>query len=192
MFVYNRKKCLIIGCGRSGTSYISKVLSELGLDLKHETSGVDGSANWYRTPYPRFWLKLRHEFIIHQVRNPLDCISSCQTINEHSWEKIVRHVPIVKEDPLILRCAKYWYHWNLMAQSKADILIRLEDLQDELEMLCQILGLAFDCKALETVSQKTNTRQNIYEPISWDMLEKASPEYHDKCKGLASKYGYSI
>lgn len=192
MFGYKRKKCVIIGCGRSGTSYISKVLSETGLDIQHETSGVDGSANWYRTPYPRIWLKLRHEFIVHQVRNPLNCISSCQTLNEHSWTKINRHISFSSEEPLVLRCAKYWYHWNVMAEPKSDLLIRLENLENDLPALCKVLNVHFDERVLESVSQKTNTRENNYETVTWEMINEFSPEYHDKCKELALKYGYSI
>lgn len=38
-------RCLITGCGRSGTKYIARLLSAAGLDIGHETMGKDGIAS---------------------------------------------------------------------------------------------------------------------------------------------------
>ena len=40
-------RCLITGCGRSGTRFISRVLQSLDYDMRHERTGRDGSACWY-------------------------------------------------------------------------------------------------------------------------------------------------
>ena len=43
------KRCVIIGTGRSGTAYTSKLLRECGIDVGHEALGKDGVSSWYLT-----------------------------------------------------------------------------------------------------------------------------------------------
>ena len=50
-----KEKVCIIGCGRSGTKYISKVMTKLGLTVPHEVARsddmrlIDGLSSWYAT-----------------------------------------------------------------------------------------------------------------------------------------------
>ena len=39
-------KCLITGAGYSGTGFMSQVFRDVGVDIGHETFGVNGSSNW--------------------------------------------------------------------------------------------------------------------------------------------------
>jgi len=57
-------KCLITGCPRSGTRYISDVLITAGKDVPHECRiGEDGIVSWYMFP------TITNEAKIHQYRN---------------------------------------------------------------------------------------------------------------------------
>lgn len=43
----NPKRCLITGCGRSGTLFTTQLLRALGYDARHERSGGQGTVCWY-------------------------------------------------------------------------------------------------------------------------------------------------
>ena len=131
------KKLLITGCARSGTTYISKFLQNCGLDVPHEVTGEFGCISWMMAaddcfaPWGEGSLGYEFDLVFHQVRNPLKCISSVM-INQPNltWDYICKHVPEIDIlEPIIQRCAKYWYYWNLLAEKKADWTYRIEDLE---------------------------------------------------------------
>jgi hypothetical protein len=86
----NDLRYVVTGLPRSGTKYISKVLSELGLNCGHEEhfgtvqatlvrpdeawDGIWGDASWMAVPY------LEHVFpgtvVLHQVRDPIKVLNS--------------------------------------------------------------------------------------------------------------------
>ena len=126
---------LITGCARSGTLYITKVLRLNGLAVRHEIhQGSDyGIVSWcmavdsnkaaYGPPSNRYNFK----HIFHQVRHPLKAIASQMTEGKRSWEFICKQVPhIPMDDPILVRSAKYWFYWNLHAESKAELTYQIE------------------------------------------------------------------
>jgi len=164
---------VITGCGRSGTKFISA-----HLDLGHEKLGRNGVSAWQATVdlNPIYTLK-SDDFILHQVRHPIPTISSCHAfVMEESWNLIEDNIPSVKKsDSLLLKCMKYWYYWNLMAEKRALATYRVEDIQSK-------------------QSKKTNTRKNWtrYRKVSWADLQAEDPELTRKIKLLATNYGYEI
>lgn len=187
----NRKECLIIGCGRSGTTLVSALLQSAGLDIPHEKSGSNGSVNWFKTSLPKFYLKLRFKYLLHQTRNPLECMSSCQTIADKNWQKISRYIPIDNNESLTLKCAKYWYYWNKMAERKADLRYRIEDIREELPALLEFVGLAPSSPAdFDLLDKAVNSRKDRYQPIAWEQIETLDADLHKHCIALANVYGY--
>ena len=102
---------LITGCGRSGTTYVSKLLCEAGLDLLHHDVGPDGSVDWclaVTSDVPLPWGKKGRssgdyvfDRVLHQVRAPLAVISSSMTIKDRSWDYISNFTSINPEDSAI-------------------------------------------------------------------------------------------
>jgi hypothetical protein len=104
------KPFVVAGAGRSGTLYISKVLSELGVPCTHEKhfqpstrqwpedfSG--GEASWHAVPFLEH--RPRDVAVVHQVRHPVDVVGSLygREFFRHSastlqwlatWRKLVR------------------------------------------------------------------------------------------------------
>lgn len=208
---------LIIGCGRSGTYYISQLLTKAGLKMSDENyrdrEEINGISSWWLTVDPTnppspptnnfFYLPpganivFKHTF--HQVRHPLDVISSWYYNNinyENIWGYICRHIPEIKQDePLLVKCAKYWYYWNIKAEKRAEWTYRVEDIDtllDEIENRLE-LKTPLDKKALSSVSRKTNVYKPIVQKIKWSDLKKTlCKEDFNKLQALADKYGYSI
>lgn len=170
------RKLLITGCGRSGTKYITFLLQRLDLDVGHEKLGRDGVASWYMAvdadsvPFGPARREVTFEYVYHQVRHPLSVIASATTFKDVSWQFICAHQPIGLDEPLLLRCAKYWYYWNLEAEKIAQSRYRVEDLHASIEALCERLGRKADRARIESVSKDVNTRSrgrafHIYEDL---------------------------
>ncbi len=191
---------LITGCGRSGTTYISKALCLSGLDVPHEKLGEDGAVSWYRAGdncYFR-WKRIKkiaeeeYRHIFHQVRDPLKTIASAQTLRKEAWEYICQCVPeISMDDPLVVRCAKYWYFWNLRAEEMAEWTYRIEDIDEQFSEMGNRLGVPLDPQVLLKVSQEQRSRKNNYTPLTWNDLEtNLEPELFENIINLANHYGY--
>lgn len=124
-------KILITGCPKSATVYISELLLKMGVDVKHEKMGRDGSADWMLAPgkisHPWEGPRFDDGFstVLHQVRDPLDTMSSCQKISGHAWDYITSYLP-VKTNNLQETCMATWYYWNKMAEQIASWTYRIE------------------------------------------------------------------
>jgi hypothetical protein len=182
----NRKHVLVTGCGRSGTKYISFVLRRLGLDVGHERMGNDGIASWcmavnaesvaWGVPASHY----RFEHVLHQVRHPLEAIASIATFKEPSWRFIYAHTPIAANEPLLLRSAKYWYHWNLEAEKIAQWRYAVEQFPERFDEFCERLQVAPRREALERVNRDVNTRKlgralHLFEELSERLRLEPSP-----------------
>ena len=191
-------KCLITGCGRSGTKYAATLLSAAGLRIGHETMDRDGIASWLLAALPAApgWGPSGEDFhfrtILHQVRNPLAAISSMQTIQPASWRYICQHIPCSMEDPLLFRCVTFWREWNLKAESIAAWSYRLEDIDSAWEELCARLALPATREALNAVSRNVNTRKGSFENVTWDDLKNLDSRLCLAVQEQAARYGYQI
>ena len=217
-----RKRLLITGCGRSGTLYSAKIWQSLGLDIRHERPvppngimGADGAASWFmaaddsRPPSGPSILDYTFDVVIHQVRHPLKVIASmAQFVLQHGKRApgyIERHVPDTKLSPeeqnhldfkqqLVLRASRYWYRWNLMAEAKADKIVRVENLNEELPDLCDLIGIPYRPSALDGVPKDINARRHHIsdEPweVTWEEIKRLDPKIYKSIKQLAATYGY--
>ena len=191
-------RCLITGCGRSGTKYMALLLSAVGLDIRHETMGKDGIASWLLatdSTYLDYGPSRRHfrfGTILHQARDPLASISSMQTIQTSSWRYICRHIPCSLDEPLLLRCAKYWRDWNLKAESIATWRYRIEDFERVWDELCARLRIPADRAALASVPRTINTREGNYRRIGWDDLAALDKALCLSIQEQAARYGYDV
>lgn len=178
---------LITGTGRCGTMYATQYLQAKGLDIPHENMGADGTADWRWTcawsnqssPPPTF------DRILHLHREPLAAISSLAFYPD-IWTHIIANSPVQESDPLLLRCMKHWYYWNLMAEAKAYLSIGIEDWS------MKTVGHFFGISGEEpNVRKDVHTKKGFYVDRTWDDLFKQSPELTCMIVTLARHLGYS-
>ncbi len=190
---------LITGCARSGTYYISDLLRQTGLDIAHENIGQHGTSSWTmavtdtQTPWGPGSAGIHYQHIFHQVRDPIKVISSVYTKEPRaSWEYIIKHIPqILSTDPKIVKCAKYWYYWNLRAEAIAELTYRVEDIEIQWDKIEKILGLILDKSALDRIPKDTNTNGPYKRNITWKTLKlELNPALYFKIRELAIRYGY--
>lgn len=193
-------RLLILGCGRSGTRYVTKVLGRLGLRIGHETPGRDGMASWMSVGREE---DIRaHDVVWHQVREPVGVVASFCTVMRRTWTYVCDVEPRVpRGDPLLLRSMKYWLYWNDLCESAADRTYRVEAVMDVLPLLAGELGVELTGSALEAagnVPKNDHTRQqghavsDTYPDISWGDLEAADASIAARMRAQAERYGYEF
>jgi hypothetical protein len=194
-------KILIIGCGRSGTRYASKVLQNCGLKIAHEReAGEDGMTSWRSITNPEE-LKA-HDIIYHQVREPLGVISSFQTVMKRTWDIICDFEPrIIREESVLLRSMKYWLYWNQLCEGEASKTYRVEDMLKELPSLLKgvDIGMTEEMRIKASrVATNDHTRvighavSDTYVKVDWGDLECEDAEICMQIRDQAIRYGYDI
>lgn len=214
-----KRLCLITGCARSGTQFVQEVLRKNNLPVRHEREvskpflayfkdalGLESPENRNKNNIIVSWAMAAdsdraawgppsnsYEFkhVFHQVRDPLKTINSAANEPEESWQFVRQFVPEIKdEDSNLVRSAKYWYYWNLLAEKKAEWTYRVEDIDLKIGEMSERLGVPLTHEAIEKVPHNQNTRhhQNSY---TWDDLKaELSPELYDNIVSMAKRYGY--
>ncbi len=197
----DEKFLLVTGTARSGTFYITKVLKECGLDIKHELFGSDGACSWLMVPETdetpwgpgRKGVVFKH--ILHQIRDPLKSMSSIYTTEPpQAWTYIMQNIPeITWMDPKLVRCAKYWYYWNLKAEKLAEFSYPVEDIENQWENLERVLGMKLDKTSLDRISKDVNTRGGYKLEVTWKLLKRElDPYLFKQIQIMAQRYGYAI
>lgn len=229
----NDKPIIVVtGCGSSGTKYATKFFKRGGVHIGHEQLGPDGISSWYITPsflgrrnqppetkppYKGIMAQtLKEHFgyergsraiILHQVRYPLNAISTFQRSNKLTWafvSKILdfkaplwRRERVTKEDDdyCLKCCMNYWLRWNMMAERIAHITYRVEDIS---EVFNEIVKLVERPELIEhkdfmlKESTLINSKKSVYEPRTWDDLKTIDEALTNDIVDLGWKYGYEI
>jgi len=176
---------VVTGCSRSGTSYASKVFKQAGLDIGHHVSlGKDGVVADVAMPYKC----LQDCLVLHQVRNPINQIPSMTTSMAETWKYIASIIDI-RDCSLIRSAMTYWHEWNKMTSRIAQYTYRVENMQQEWSMICDIIGLPG--APFPDVSKTTNTRAGKFKPLTWKILQQEDALLCNQIQNLASLYGYS-
>lgn len=194
-----KRALLITGCARSGTGFISEFLVANGLDVGHEYDAPFGIVAWTMAPDCDFspWGPCSYDYhfdhIFHQVRHPLKTIASAGNEPPISWNYIRQFIPEIEmDDPKIVKGAKYWYYWNLIAEKRAEWTYRIEEIENEVFEMSTRLGVNLEPALLQNIPTNTNTR-GYTDVYTWEDLKQAVDEdlYYSIIK-MAIRYGYVL
>jgi len=154
MIIPENTKLLITGAPRSGTYFTTRLLFNLGLDIKHEEVDTNGTVSSLHLLTTSGFTK-----IAHQIRDPLKSISSLHKIDwlsKELWleskhnENFANHVDVnkksnkhsdirlgevawlyfldkIKDRNLTRKCMKAYISWNTIAMKKSEFTYKLED-----------------------------------------------------------------
>lgn len=204
---------LITGHPRSGTKYTATLLQAAGKNYGHEVLGEDGTVSWLHISKGGkvSWLpeeidgfsfgesvdkraaveeQSKWEKIIHLVRNPLDVISSAQTLSDEAFEYMFASL---KDSPGGERSLRWymwtWLKWNESIEKVSEYRFKVEDLSIESEVLYKFLKLTGSKVPQQFPSKNVNARpHNNY---TWLDLEIADKELCEAVKCKAREYGYT-
>ncbi len=159
---------VITGCGRSGTTFMAKLFTRIGIRTSHEEFFTVHSLPFHASYFTE-WLTHTHTAgessglavpylpylppemaIVHLIRNPVAVIASLIGLRNlhpemrvHSNIKFnFRHLPQLNpDDDVVVLCMKYWLYWNrLVAVSRPTYTVRVETLTgDDYDSLWRLL-----------------------------------------------------
>ena len=219
------KKCLITGCGRSGTLFTTQLLRALGYDARHERSGGQGTVCWYccqllkrnvgwESPItrcgchypglnineygeaisegPEVTMQSMHEVILHQARAPHDVIASLQTITEGSFNFIDNKIGAYNSDDRILQAARYWIEWNKAAAEMADYSYRIEDIDTQLPIICEHIGMPYTGEKVSDIISSRNVNTRRHGKVDASYIRNHDLRLYDELRHTADWLGYNI
>lgn len=192
-----RRSIYVIGCPRSGTTFTSKVFRAAGIDVAHERQGADGVSDWREIvqEIPA------SAVVLHQVRHPLECITSMQTILKRSFNRLMGTNAIrgttFSPDRRVEVCARAWLFYNVQCEAIADVSFRVES-EAEWATACTRVGLPAIPR--DGINPRTNSRRQVKqfrsffeEPVTLDRIEReAGRRIREAIVRQACCYGYQL
>jgi hypothetical protein len=201
------RQLLITAAARSGTHYSAAKLNTLGVRVRHEGLGPDGSVSWlyahkesaahYPINRPQPLAGHRFCFVFHQVRHPLRVISSNMHANKtfgvdpHLLKWVSATEPRICGGfnsslcgdllPGLVLAARFVFYWNSHIEKIAHVRFRVED--TSLHDLCRIAKFPS-----EQCGAKPQVEVTALEPSSVlvNAQSTISPRNHGPLNSLAS------
>lgn len=190
-------KVYVLACPRSGTTYTAEVFQAAGIDVRHEVEGTAGKADW-RAVVDRIPADAA---VLHQIRHPLACITSMQTLAPRSFERLMTRTAIAGRtfgpDRRLEVCARAWLFYNLQCSAIADVSYRVESDQ-EWRDACASVGLPAIPRDRVRVGLNTRMHVDLFStyyqnPVTLDEIEdRAGRRIADAIARLATSYGYEL
>lgn len=179
---------LVAAHPRSGTQYMTGILRQMGLRIGHEYVEKDGAVSWFHILHKE---ERKFQHIFHQVRHPLDCISSSMELGDDFFDYIGKFtfVPEREEAPKLVRCAYSWLGWNQILSGMSEWQFQAEDIRKIAPELVKRLGLPRN-DFLSSSSVDFGSANTKRDTVSWKDLNR-----HGLAAAVrkeAQKYGYSL
>lgn len=180
-------KLCILGCGRSGTVYTTRLLNEVGIQVKHELEGKDGSVGAIRWKGQVLDISI-YDNVIHQVREPVKVISSLQASNPQTFGKYARMMgyPGMKLcGNKIEQATMAWLVYTNWADRVSEWWYRVEDMENAWP---RILGYYNKQHAIPDVPKDINHRNHPV--LNMEDIERVSRSLAELVKIKGVQYGY--
>jgi len=177
---------LIIGCPRSGTTYAAESLLANGVLCGHESfftpdgyrpnALYEGDSSWL-APVQLHHVDMSGVPIIHQIRHPLEVISSFLGISLFPTDPSIAERRFVGEhfeesgDPR-RDAIRFYLEWNERCRVLASMTYRVEDFMPRFDEIVERLGQAPRTEERQALSTRVNTRRRL--KIGWEDLPDGS------------------
>lgn len=194
-----------ISCGHERIFGPSKIAKQTQLTLKLveerllRFSNLEAEASWYAVPFLscRFNLINQKNIIIHVVRHPIDVIESLLAIklfsrssDDFSMNYALKRTPSIhKNDSEIVKCCKFYLHWNNKIH-ESNLVNYRHRVEDSVSLLFDLLGIEFDHKQVFN-DTKANTRNQFNRKII-SAKDIPNKQLLDKLEDLSNLYGYNL
>ena len=200
-----KKKILGIGHPRTGTGYTHKILQSWGLNVNHETMGMDGIVAWQLIDRNGPWLYINsikendayeYEYVIYNVRNPFSSIPSIIFTENTKVESVEYRNNLLDidldsfENRIDAAITSILAYDKLVTSLKPDFVFRIEDQSLDLFTALKEKGLP-----IEWDDKEINKIYNNRDHEGWENLteefKSVNPSLKKKMNTFCIKYGYS-
>ena len=202
-----KKKVLVTGACRSGTTTVTKFLRDAGLQVNHEKMGYDGTVScmfFMDAPYyPKGGGVFSHEgdgkfsdyefeTIIHLIRHPLEAIPSQAGIYSKDHKQWVNDQKLVdiSTKPNLYHAAKLWLKVNRHVGTLTKKRIRIEDLEAHWPKLRKWLDLSGHIPVVGEMNKASGVFRR--DSIEWEDLYALDETMTNQIIKLTGQYGYEI
>jgi len=194
------RKVLIIGTGRCGTHYLSRILRRIGCEVPHERIGHDGGIGWFFATDTPWNDHDRSRFAFGQIwtvtREPLATISSQHTHVRKMWKFIGRVQNWTFPKNKTLRAAWHYVKWNTLCLDQSDWHFRVEDIHRDSAVYREMrsrLGLRRrKCPILPT-DINTRKHRRSYKSVTLDDLRAlGDAELISALRDVSARCGYVL
>ncbi|MFW5847918.1 MAG: hypothetical protein ACOCVF_03280 [bacterium] len=200
-----KPRFVITGTGRCGTGYISKLLTEYGINCGHEAIfsyngvrnkfGYTGDASWLAAPY----LQKYNGIVIHQVRHPLRVINSLLGIKffdnsaKNPYSKFAKHYCKTTND-VLKDTMKFYILWNRMCEENAIFRYQVEKIDKSFPQIIQTIipNHKYDSKKAYNVLQNTSKKINTRNKEKYKLKDLPDGNLKSELVRLAADYGYIL
>lgn len=175
----------VVGTGRCGTGYTSRVLTVCGLDCGHENwwtpdparlrPGMDGDASWLAVPDIErgAW----RGPVLHVVREPVAVVRSLVGIgfwvHDTAFQRFaLGHEPELAGMDPVSASVEWWVRWNARCSLVADLTVDAADVVDRLGEIGALLGRHLDPDRAHIVPRTANHRVRAQVDVGavWELL----------------------
>ena len=193
------KKFLILAYPRSATLYTSLYFEGVGLHVGHEVDAdhvlkVHGVSTYYDGLVTGVFKNCAfkpedYEVILHQVRNPVDTISSAYAAGGNISTQTIKIFGDRKyPQNALARQMKAWLTFTDMADSLAQYTYQIENFKAEYFHICHnILGLPEVKKGRGVLGKCNRSKHKTWTYAEFDEIDH---DLTEKVKEKAIKYGY--
>ncbi len=187
-------KLFIGAVAKSGTHYTTEFLNRLEVQVGHEYPSFDGLVSWYIYNPPN---EFPHQFefnqdeciCLHQVREPLACISSRVRLDEPSSRYIRRWMQMDLSRPLLERAMEYYYHWNLSLEN-CTFTYQVEEIEDLIDIL-DLFDVEYNRSKIDWALQTPRLGQTPNKnQLTWKDLYDENFFLANMIEASAEIYGY--
>jgi len=207
----------ILGTGRNGSTYISKVLRHAGIDcgheewwtpyIKREKFQLDADSSVFGYPFVSNLFQSDFQYkgtVLTQVRDPLKTIASLAAVGDghfmagnHPDDLIWQH-HVVREPRLafiqdpIYNSAYWWLHTTRKCLDVSSEWWRVEDIDGHLlQQICKWARWTVDLErceaAVSEVATDTHQHSSTITPLTWEDIPDT---LRQECQALATELGY--
>ncbi len=187
-------KVLITGHGRSGTGYTAKLLQSHGIDVGHEVHGTEGIVSWpHITQGHLSWIGdvvlEQYDQIVHQVRHPLQVISSAQTMKDEAFEYMFSAIGHPGGERGLRWYMWSWLYWNEFVEQFADWRFQVEEVDSVLPDLLQSFEKKERAGKTAPAPNENSREHGLY---TWGDLKAEDEALFRLILAKAEEYGYKI
>lgn len=202
------RKILVVGHPRTGTGYMSKLLSSTGLEIGHEWIGSDGMSCWMfatedgnYAPGPRGDIRglsrkdFEFQHIIHLVKNPFTSMSSIVNVENAvlgSYEFRKKYVYINDRGSRLEKAVQSFLGWHEMIEKniRSSRVIQIENSQAQLKSFLADINLPNNYKVLPPTDYNTRKGKKQYSEITQSEWDNLSVDLKNRLDLFCEKYGY--
>jgi len=191
-------KFLVLMAPKAGINYATSFYRALGYDVRANQIKPDGAISWRFASDEEDIDYDQFDVILHQVRNPLNCVYALGTVDYNTSHHISRGInAYLPEDSIdrykrIHKGMKIWHPWNAMCEKKAVLSYRVEDLRPGTDTVAAIAALlGFDPADAPDVPYQWDSTDNALDATVLEMRAQ-NPLLEYNLVALAKSYGYVL